>query len=301
MGTWWTPGTVTAQGDGPATLMEWRFDAHGEVSDQDPEFEACLTQLLELPRRDPGVARGFALRWGVLGVCWAPEHPDGYHKRPATLMELRYPRMWSGLRASLPRPPGPPDDDRVAGIAPLVWWLDVARRLESAIRLRADLDHQHRGAPGDWARLWDVASGHPFDEDRSIAQLRHELDGLIETWHESLHEEYGPPVLIDGRRVQPVDPTGLDVAVLELASQAMFRGERPLVCGDPDCDRTFLKKTRRSRPGELRFCERHTVAERLRLSQRARRASMTDTERAAQRVNDAKRMRDRRANRKETT
>lgn len=282
----------------PTTLMRWNFTGYGEVSDQDPAFADCLLDLLALPRSDAAAARDFALRWGVLGVCWSSEHSDGYHARPATLMEIQHPLLlekWRQQMGRMPRPPGPPRDDRVSGVAPLLWWHDVARRLEAAIRLNVDLEHGHAGGDEDWATLWGVSDGHPFGQGRSLADLRLDVAATVDRWWDSLHREYGPATVRRGERVQPVDPTGLDVAVLALADRAMEDGVRPLVCANPDCGRTFLMRTRRSRPGEIRFCDRHGKPERLRLSQRARRERMTDDERTKQRANDAERMRRRRA------
>lgn len=290
MGTWRAPGEAWHTGTGATALVQWDFRTYATVSDRDPDFSSLLEEFLGLPLSDAQAATAFAIRWGVPGVCWSDEHRKGLHPRASSLLGIARPPQ----RRRIPPAPGPPADDRASGMAPLRWWREVARRLEAASRLNADLAAGDRGDDEDWDALWGVGGvgAHPVWQRRPKEELRWVLDELVRRWLADAHVHPGRRAEFRGGAfVTPIDPRGVDGALVQQLHEALERGDRPLTCSAPGCGRVFLSRTRRSRPGESRYCGRHDKAERLRLSQRARRESMTDEERATQRARDADRMR----------
>lgn len=283
--------------------MRWDFARGSTVEESDPDLVRCLPDFLALPRQGPVAARSFALRWGVPGVCWDPAHADGWHPRVSTLAGLVLPPWRPPGWAKPPKPPGPPADDRQSGIAPLVWWHDVARRLESLIRLHADLAAGHRGDEAAWTTVWGLSmTDDPAWVDNSLDDRREFAQRLMAYWTSASHLAYAPPSWdTGGKRVPGLLPrlTGVDSVLIVGTTKAIHQGERPIVCSA--CDRTFLRKRRRPRDGEMAFCNRHDRLDRMRLSQRARRESMTDEERTEERRRNAARERRRRKESRDDT
>lgn len=298
MGKWRAPQRVWHVGKGAGAAVVWDFAGATTVSDGDPDFGSLLEDFVSIGLGDLETAERFVRRWGAPGVCWSEEHPTGAHPFVTSLLGIARP-LPKGRGRPLPAPPGW-SAPGATGSAPLRWWQDAARRIAAALRLNADVEAGDGGEDDDWDAIWGATGvgAHPVWRRRPLDERRWVLGELMDRWLQEAHVHTGRPIFRGGTLVTPIDPRGVDGAVVRLLQDARERRDRPLVCSAPTCGRTFLSRTRRSKPGELRFCPRHNKREKARLSQRHRRESMTDAEREAQRAADAERMRERRRRRR---